>query len=204
MCSARNTLLQPLGQRLCGVRSCQPAGRIYHIIIPLPTPPPCYSDSSFSGWALPAPSLQCSRKITLANQLSKQPSDHFLDIQALVGKNRRALGICSLRLRVSRSQNTYPQAVWSERTSGSSLEAWAEQVIWSCSDSKPMDLWCVGPVASSFWFVPWLRRPFDLEEWVSSGTGMDAWAKSGSQDLFIAAEIIPAPQIKKMRVHRDA
>lgn len=60
------------------------------------------------------------------------------------------------------------------------------------------------PVASSFWFVPWLRRPFDLEEWVSSGTGMDAWAKSGPQDLFIAAEIIPAPQTKKMRVHRDA
>lgn len=35
-----------LRQRLCGVRSCQPAGRVYHIIIPLPTPPPCYSDSS--------------------------------------------------------------------------------------------------------------------------------------------------------------
>lgn len=95
-------------------------------------------------------------------------SDHFLDIQALVGKNRRALGICSLRLRVSRSQNTYPQVVWSERTSGSSLEAWAERGIWSCSDSKPMDPWCVELVASSFWFVPWLRRPFDLEEWVRS------------------------------------
>lgn len=136
MCSARNTLLQPLGQRLCGVRSCQPAGRVYHIIIPLPTPPPCYSDSSFSGWALPAPSLQCSRKITPANQLSKQPHHHFLDIQALVGKNKRALGVCSLRLRVSRSQNTYPQAVWSERTSGSSLEAWAERVIWSAQTAS--------------------------------------------------------------------
>lgn len=57
-------------------------------------------------------------RITLANQLSEQPSNHFLDVQVLVGKSRRALGVCGLRLTVSRSITAHdPQAVWLEKAS---------------------------------------------------------------------------------------
>lgn len=43
-------------------------------------------------------------RITRANQLSEQHSHHFLAVQVLVGQSRRALGVCGLRLTVSRLQ----------------------------------------------------------------------------------------------------
>lgn len=129
----------------------------------MPTPPPCYSDSSFR-----LPVCNAQGKSPRPTNCPNSPSIISLIFRLWWERTGEPWGVCSLRLRVSRSQNTYPQAVWSERTSGSSLEVWAERVIWLCSDSKPMDPWCVEPVASSFWFVPWLRRPFDLEEWVRS------------------------------------
>ena len=63
-------------------------------------------------------------RITLANQLSEQPSNHFLDVQVLVRKSRRALRVCSLRL-------TADHGTWSSSSvAGEGFgEAWAGRAI---------------------------------------------------------------------------
>lgn len=63
-------------------------------------------------------------RITLANQLSELPSNHFLDVQVLVGKSRRALGVCGLRLTADHS--TWPSSSVARE---GFCEAWAGRAI---------------------------------------------------------------------------
>lgn len=103
------------------------------------------------------------------------------------GKSRRALGGCSLRLRVSRPQNMYPQGVWSERTSGSGHAQTASQQTHGAWSPWPALL--VWPMAlKAFW--SWGMGQ-------ECGMGMSAWPSLDHGTSALPLRLSPSHRPRK-------